>query len=156
MKPATRIAILLVLFLCACSGAQSNVKKSFQNSGNTLDIVDLTENKQDFIDAGTRLQASLENSISGTGFRLTYDEAKFHLKYKIVEYDSGSLLGRIASLGVSSSAQARLKVKVVLFDKEKMVGGWEVNSWLSGGLSSEEKLFIKAAEEIADHLKGNN
>lgn len=154
MKPATRVALLLVLFLCACSGAQSDVKKSFQNSGNTIDIVDLTENKQDFIDAGTLLQASLENSISGTGFRLTYDEAKFHLKYKIVEYDGGSLLGRIASLGVSSSAQARLKVKVALFDEEKMVGGWEVNSWLSSGLS-EEKLFIQAAEEIADHLKGD-
>ena len=154
MKPATRTALLLVLFLCACSGAQSDVKKSFQNSGNTIDIVDLTENKQDFIDAGTLLQASLENSISGTGFRLTYDEAKFHLKYKIVEYDGGSLLGRIASLGVSSSAQARLKVKVALFDEEKMVGGWEVNSWLSSGLS-EEKLFIQAAEEIADHLKGD-
>jgi hypothetical protein len=154
MKPATRVTLLLVLFLCACSGAQSTVKKSFQNQGNTLDIVDLTENKQDFIDAGTRLQASLENSIHKTGFRLTYDDAKFHLKYKIVEYDGGSLLGRIASLGVSDSAQAKLKVKVALFDEEKMVGGWEVNSWLSSGLS-EEKLFNNTAEEIADHLKGD-
>jgi len=47
-----------------------------------------------------------------------------------------------------------LKVKVALFDEEEMVGGWEVNSWLSGGLS-ETKLFTKAAEEIADHLKGD-
>ena len=71
-----------------------------------------------------------------------------------MEYDEGSAIGRIASMGVSSSAQAKLKVKVALFDEEEMVGGWEVNSWLSGGLS-EEKLFTKAAEEIASHLKGD-
>ena len=57
-------------------------------------------------------------------------------------------------MGVSSSAQAKLKVKVALFDEEEMVGGWEVNSWLSGGLS-ETKLFTQAAEEIASHLKGD-
>lgn len=154
MKLATRSSFLLVLFLYACSGVNSEVKKSFHNTGNTLNIVDLTENNYKFIDAGTRLQASIENSITQTGFHLTFDEAKFYLKFKIVEYDEGSPFVRIASLGVSSSAQAKLRVKVALFNKEKMVGGWEVNSWLNGGLS-EEKLFTQAAEEIANHLKGD-
>ncbi len=154
MKHLTRSAILLVLFLYACSGAQSEVKKSWQNNVNTLNIEDLTEQNYTLLDAGTRLQASLEDSINKTGFKLTFDEAKFHLKYKIVEYDEGSPIGRIATLGASSSSQAKLRVKVALFDEDEMVGGWEVNSWLSGGLS-EKKLFTKAAEEIAGHLKGN-
>ncbi len=154
MKYLTRSTILLVLFLYACSGAQSEVKKSWHNTVNTLNIEDLTEQNYNLQDASTRLQASLENSIGDTGFQLTFDEAKFHLKYKIIEYDGGSPIGRIASLGVSSSAQAKLKVKVALFDDEELVGGWEVNSWLKSGLS-EKKLFTQAAEKIADHLKGD-
>jgi len=154
MKLLARSTLLLVLFIYACSGAQSEIKKSWKNTVNTLNIEDLTEKNYSFMDAGTRLQASLEDSIGKTGFRLSFDEAKFHLKYKIVEYEEGSPIGRIASLGASSSAQAKLKVKVALFNEQEMVGGWEVNSWLSGGLS-EEKLFIKAAEEITDHLKGD-
>lgn len=154
MKYLARSTILLALILCACSGAQSEVKKSWHNTVNTLNIEDLTEQNYNLLDAGTRLQASLENSIGDTGFKLSFDEAKFHLKYKIVEYDAGSPIGRIASLGVSSSAQAKLKVKVALFDEEEMVGGWEVNSWLKNGLS-EKKLFTQAAEKIADHLKGD-
>jgi hypothetical protein len=154
MKHLARATVLLVLFLYACSGAQSEVKKSWQNNVNTLNIEDLTEQNYNLLDAGTRLQASLEDSINNTGFKLTFEEAKFHLKYKIMEYDEGSPLGRIATLGVSSSAQAKLRVKVALFNEDKLVGGWEVNSWLSGGLS-ETKLFTKAAEEIAGHLKGD-
>jgi len=154
MNIFARSTILLVLFLYACSGANSEVKKSWRNNINTLNIEDLTKKNYSLMDAGDRLQTSLEKSIKKTGFQLTFDEAKFHLKYKIVEYDEGSAIGRIASMGVSSSAQAKLKVKVALFDEEEMVGGWEVNSWLSGGLS-EEKLFTKAAEEIASHLKGD-
>jgi hypothetical protein len=154
MKLLTRSIILMALFLYACSGVQSEVKKSWRNTSNTLNIVDLTEQNYNLLDAGTRLQASLENTINKAGFQLTFDEAKFHLKYKIVEYDGGSPFGRIASMGVSRSARAKLKVKVVLYEEDELVGGWEVNSWLSGGLS-EEKLFTKAAEEIADHLKGD-
>jgi len=154
MKLFFRSTILLALFLYACSGVQSEVKKSWRNNVNTLNIEDLTKKNYNLMDAGTRLQASLENSIDKTGFHLSFDKAKFHLKYKIVEYDEGSTIGRIASLGVSSSSQAKLRVKVALFNEQEMVGGWEVNSWLSGGLS-EEKLFTKAAEEIANHLKGD-
>lgn len=154
MKLLTRSIILLALFLYACSGVQSEVKKSWRNTSNTLNIVDLTEQNYNLLDAGTRLQASLENTIPKTGFQLTFDEAKFHLKYKIVEYDGGSPFGRIASMGVFSSARAKLKVKVVLYEEDELVGGWEVISWLNGGLS-EDKLFTKAAEEIANHLKGD-
>jgi hypothetical protein len=38
-----------------------------------------------------------------------------------------------------------------------MVGAWEVNSWISGGITggSEENLFDSAADEIAGHLRGD-
>jgi hypothetical protein len=38
-----------------------------------------------------------------------------------------------------------------------MVGAWEVNSWVSGGITggSEQDLFDSAAKEIADHLRGD-
>ena len=154
MKIFARSTILLILFVYACSGAQSEVKKSWRNNVNTLNIEDLTKK---IITSWMRVavfRPGWKNQSKKTGFQLTFDEAKFHLKYKIVEYDEGSAIGRIASMGVSSSAQAKLRVKVALFDEDEMVGGWEVNSWLKGGLS-EKKLFTKAAVEIANHLKGD-
>ncbi|MDA0690882.1 MAG: hypothetical protein O3C58_03260 [Nitrospinae bacterium] len=154
MKLLAKSSILLILFLTACSGVQSEVKKNWQNDVSTLNIEDLTVKNYNLMDAGTRLHKTLEDSIGKTGFQLVGEEAKFHLKYKIVEYDSGSPLGRIATLGVSYSAQAKLRVKVALYNEDEMVGGWEVNSWLKGGLS-DKKLFAKAAEEIAVHLKGD-
>jgi len=154
MKRLTKSTFLLILFLYACSGAHSEIKKSWENNVNTLNVIDLTAKNYNLMDAGSRLQSSLEDSIDKTGFLLVGEEAKFHLKYKIIEYDSGSPLGRIATLGVSDSAQAKLRVKVALYDEDEMVGGWEVNSWLNGGLS-DKKLFAKAAEEIAGHLKGD-
>jgi hypothetical protein len=154
MKLLAKSTVLLILFLYACSGAQSEIKKSWENDVSTLDIQDLTAKNYNLMDAGSRLQSSLEDLVENTGFLLAGEDAKFHLKYKIVEYDSGSPLGRIATLGVSDSAQARLRVKVALYNEDEMVGGWEVNSWLKGGLS-DKKLFAKAAEKIARHLKGD-
>ena len=154
MNRLAKTSILLILFLYACSGAQTEIKKSWQNQANTLNIVDLTQEDYNLMDAGSRLQNTLEDSIDKTGFLLAGDDAKFHLKYKIVEYDAGSALGRIATLGVSNAAQAKLQVKVALFAEDELVGGWLVNSWQKGGLS-DKKLFTKAAEEITGHLKGD-
>ncbi len=158
MKRSLHVLLLLAtLFVCACSGAQSEVKKSWRNTVNTLRIEDLTKEGNDFLDASTRLHAALDQSIQKTGFLVTGKEAKFKLKYKIIEYQPGSRMGRLATFGAASSAHARLEVKVALYDQDKMVGGWVVNSWLKGGWTggSEEKLFIKAAEEIAGHLRGD-
>lgn len=46
---------------------------------------------------------------------------------------------RIASMGFSSCARAKLRVKVALFDGRGMVGAWEVNSWVKGGLPAAPK-----------------
>lgn len=154
MNRLAKSAILLILFLCACSGAHSEIKKSWQNDVSTLYIVDLTAKNYNLMDAGSRLQGTLEDSIGKTGFLLAGKEAKFHLKYKIIEYDAGSPLGRIATFGVSSSAQAKLRVKAALYNDDELVGGWLVDSWQKGGFS-EDRLFTKAAEEIAGHLKGD-
>ncbi len=156
-RPTYALLLLLALFICACSGAQSEIKKSWRNTANTLRIEDMTRERDGFLDASTRLHAALDQSIQQTGFLLAGKEAKFKLKYKIVEYHSGSRLGRLATFGTASSAHAQLEVKVALYDEDQMVGGWVVNSWLKGGWTggSEEKLFIKAAEEIAGHLKGD-
>jgi len=157
MKPLAFTTLLLAFMLNACAGAQSEVKKSWRNTVNTVLIENLTPGDNGLLEAGTRLHTSLENSVQKTGFLLAGKESRFHLKYKILEYDSGSRLARMATLGTSSSAQAKLKVKVALYNEEEMVGGWVVDSWLKGGIAggSEEKLFAKAAEEIAGHLKGD-
>ena len=91
--------------------------------------------------------------------------AKVHaisLKYKVLEFDGGSRIARIATMGFSDSAKAKLRVKAALFDSNQpkgrsMVGAWEVDSWVKGGLmgGTEENLFERAAKEITSHLKGD-
>ncbi|MFQ5451097.1 MAG: hypothetical protein ACE5E9_10750 [Nitrospinaceae bacterium] len=156
MKLSAKLSILLILFLYACTGANTEVKKSWKNNINTLAIVDLTSKNYDLMDAGARLFNSLENSIDKTGFHLAGKNAKYQLKFKIVEYDSGNRLARLATLGIADSAKAKLKVKAALYSDDVLVGGWVVDSWLKGGIvgGSEDKVFAKAAEEIVQHLKG--
>jgi hypothetical protein len=60
-------------------------------------------------------------------------------------------------MGMSDSAKAQLRVKVALYDNGNVVGAWEVDSWVSGGVigGSEGDLYDYAAKEIADHLRGD-
>ncbi len=148
---------LLVLFLFACAGADSITKKSWKNSGNTIRLKDLTARDFQLLDAGARLQDALEEKISQSSFRLAGENARYTLKYKILEFDEGSRAMRIATFGLSDSASGLLKVKVGLFRDGDMVGAWTVDSWGKGGVTggTEEEMFAEAAEEIVLHLRGD-
>ena len=158
MKFITNILVLSLLVLPACSGVGSVTKKRYQNTENTIVLQDLTTRDFDLQDAGSQLQSAIEDAMADTSYTLAGESARYRLKYKVLEFDGGSRMARIATMGFSDSAKAKLKVKAALFDgPKKMVGAWEVNSWVKGGLmgGTEEKLFERAAKEITSHLKGD-
>jgi hypothetical protein len=152
-----KIFIVLLIALPACSGVDSVTKKRWNNSENTISIVDMTSKDFRLIDAGSKLQGAIEDTLEMTGYILAGKNARYHLKYKIIEFDEGNRMARIATMGMSDSARAQLRVKAALYDNENMVGAWEVDSWVSGGVTggSENNLYEFAAKEIAEHLRGD-
>ncbi len=152
-----KILIVLLMALSACSGVDSVTKKRWSNSENTISIVDMTSKDFRLMDAGSRLQGEIEENLSMTGYVLAGKNARYHLKYKVMEFDEGSRMARIATMGMSESAKAKLRVKAALYDRGDMVGAWEVDSWVSGGVTggSEDHLYESTAKEIADHLRGD-
>ena len=157
MKFATKISILLLLVLSACSGVDSVTKKRYANSENTIVLIDLTRRSFDLQDAGSQLQSAIEAEMLNTSYALAGEDARYRLKYKVLEYDEGNRALRIASMGFADFAKSKLRVKVALFDGRKMVGAWQINSWVKGGPTggTEEKLFERAAKEITSHLRGD-
>ncbi len=157
MKFITKILILSILVLPACSGVGSVTKKRYANSENTLVLVDMTSRSFDLQDAGSQLQGALEDAMADTSYALAGESARYRLKFKILDFDSGNRIARIATMGFAESARATLKAKVALFDGPDMVGAWEVKSWVGGGPTggTEEKLFQRAAKEITSHLRGD-
>jgi hypothetical protein len=150
------ISLLCILFLVsACSGAETVVKKNWVNKENTLVLQDLTPSDLTFKDSGPALMNALEDSLlANTSFVLSTDEGQYQLKYKILEYTRGSRGLRLATMGLLESAKSKLTVKVALYNKGKLVGGWAVESWLKDGLRSEDALFKEAADDIVSHLRG--
>ena len=157
MKLITHILLVSFLFLPACSGVGSVTKKRYQNAENTIVIIDITARNFDLQDAGSQLQSSLEREMLNTSYALAGEDARYRLKYKVLEYDEGNRALRIASMGFADFAKSKLRVKVALFDGRKMVGAWQINSWVKGGPTggTEEKLFERAAKEITSHLRGD-
>jgi hypothetical protein len=135
----------------------SLTKKSWSNSENTISIVDMTSKDFRLIDAGSKLQGAIEETLEMTGYILAGKNARYHLKYKIIEFDEGNRMARLATMGMSDSARAQLRVKAALYDNGNMVGAWEVDSWVSGGVTggSEDNLYELAAKDIAEHLRGD-
>lgn len=151
------IVVILAVFLSACTGSETLVKKKFINASATVTIQDLTQDKDDYIIAGTGLEAAIEEELTNTMFVVAEQDGNYLLKYKVIEYQGGSRAGRVASLGLSEGSRIYLKVKVAMYDEsDAMIGAWEVESWVSGGITggSEETLFNEAAKEIVDHMKG--
>ena len=158
MKFISNILVLILLVLPGCSGVDSVTKKRYQNTENTIILKDLTSSDFDLQDAGSELQSAIEDAMADTSYTIAGDSARYRLKYKVLEFDGGSRIARIATMGFSDSAKAKLRVKAALFDgPKKMVGAWEIDSWVKGGLmgGTEKKLFERAAKEITSHLKGD-
>ena len=153
----SKILIVLLIALPACAGVNSLTKKSWSNSENTISIVDMTSKDFRLIDAGSKLQGAIEETLEMTGYILAGKNARYHLKYKIIEFDEGNRMARLATMGMSDSARAQLRVKAALYDNGNMVGAWEVDSWVSGGVTggSEDNLYELAAKDIAEHLRGD-
>ena len=153
----SKILIVLLITMPACAGVDSVTKKSWSNSENTISIVDMTSKDFRLIDAGSKLQGAIEETLEMTGYILAGKNARYHLKYKIIEFDEGNRMARLATMGMSDSAKAQLRVKVALYDNGNMVGAWEVDSWVSGGVTggSEDNLYELAAKDIAEHLRGD-
>ena len=153
----SKILIVLLIALPACAGVDSVTKKSWSNSENTISIVDMTSKDFRLIDAGSKLQGAIEETLEMTGYILAGKNARYHLKYKIIKFDEGNRMARLATMGMSDSARAQLRVKAALYDNGNMVGAWEVDSWVSGGVTggSEDNLYELAAKDIAEHLRGD-
>ena len=157
MNLICKIFLVLLIAPPACSGVDSVTKKRWSNSENTISIVDMTSRDFRLMDAGSKLQGAVEEQLEFTGYVLAGKTARYHLKFKVMQFDEGSRMARIATMGIYESAKGELRVKAALFDGGDMVGAWEVNSWVSGGITggSEQDLFNSAAQEIADHLRGD-
>jgi hypothetical protein len=153
----SRVLTVLLIALPACSGVDSVTKKRWSNSENTISIVDMTSKDFRLMDAGSKLQGAIEETLEMTGYILAGKNARYHLKYKIIEFNEGNRMARIATMGMSDSARAQLRVKAALYDNGNMVGAWEVDSWVSGGVTggSEDNLYELAAKDIAEHLRGD-
>ncbi len=157
MNLICKILLVLLIALPACSGVDSVTKKRWSNSENTISIVDMTSRDFRLMDAGSKLQGAIEEQLQFTGYVLAGKNARYHLKFKVLQFNEGSRMARIATMGISESAKGKLRVRAALYDSGNKVGAWEVNSWVSGGITggSEQDLFDSAAQEIADHLRGD-
>ena len=111
------------------------------------------------MEAGSQLETALETALSDpfapTSFVLARGEARYVLKYKVLEYQEGSRIMGFATLGFSKASHGKLKVKAALFRKGKMVGAWVVDSWTKGALGAGT-LFKKATQKIMGHLMGRD
>jgi hypothetical protein len=157
MNLTSKILVILLLVLPACSGVDSVTKKRWSNSENTISIVDMTAKDFRLMDAGSNVQGAIEKQLQFTGYVLAGKNARYHLKYKVLEFSEGNRMVRIATMGFSDSAKGKLRIKSALYDRGKMVGAWEVDSWISGGITggAEQDLYTTVAKEIADHLRGD-
>lgn len=154
----TYFIISILLFFSACSGVDSQIKKNFKNTENTIVIRDLTKGDYKLVDAGAQLESALEDMMARTIFVIADEEPKYVLKYKILDYSKGSRIARFSTFGFSKSAHGKLQVKVALYDEGQKVGAWTIDSWVKGGPlgGNPRRLFTKVSDEILKHLRGSD
>ena len=157
MKHYPYLIISTFIFVSACAGVDSQTKKFFRNTENTIALKDLTSSDYKMMDAGSQLESAIEDMISRSMFILTQENPKYILKYKVLDYYEGSRVTRFSTLGISKAAHAKLEVKAALFDEGEMVGAWTIDSWVKGGVTGGDPatLFQQAADEIMNHLRGD-
>ena len=142
MKSYPYFIISTFLFFSACVGVSSQTNKNFKNTENTIAIKDLTSRDHEMMDAGSRLEDALEDTIARSVFIVTPEDPKYVLKYKVLNYKEGRALSK-----------STLEVKAALYDEGDIVGAWTVNAWVRG---AKARLFQKAADEIMRHLRGDS
>ncbi len=157
-KKSIFIIVALLFIFSACTGVDSVTKKSWRNDSNSIVIEDMTPQNENLLDASSTLQGILEDLIQiNTSYVITRDTARYELKFRVLEYQEGSRVSRLVTLGMADFAKAQLRVKVGLFDGKTMLGFWEVEAWVNGGIigGSHSQVFDDAAMEIVEHLKGD-
>ena len=157
MRHYSYLIISTFIFLSSCAGVDSQTKKSFKNTENTIALKDMTSRDYKMMDAGSQLESAIEDMISRSMFILTQESPKYILKYKILDYYEGNRVTRFSTFGISKAAHAKLEIKAALFEHGEMVGAWTIDSWVKGGVTGGDPgtLFQKAADEIMDHLRGD-
>ena len=142
MKYYSYFIISIFLFFSACAGVSSQTNKSFKNTENTIVLKDLTSRDHEMMDAGSQLEDALEDTIARSVFIITHEDAKYILKYKVLNYTKGRALSK-----------STLEVKAALYDEGERVGAWTIDAWVRG---VKARLFQKAADEIMRHLRGDS
>ena len=142
MKYYSYFIISIFLFFSACAGVNSQTNKNFINTENTMAIKDLTSRDHEMMDAGSRLEDALEDTIARSVFIVTRENPKYVLKYKVLNYRKSRALSK-----------STLEVKAALYDEGDMVGAWTVDAWVRG---AKARLLQKAADEIMRRLHGDD
>ncbi|MDH5764311.1 MAG: hypothetical protein OEZ51_15190 [Nitrospinota bacterium] len=150
--------VILTTLLGACSGAKTVTHKKWDENLNTVYLRDITVKGDSMKEAGSRLRLALENKFDDSLFIVGEEPArtKYQLKYQITQFDEGNRLKRLATFGIDDGSRALLSVKVALIGKEGVLGAWQVQTWVRGGLigGSADDVFSQAAEQILQHMKG--
>jgi len=158
MNIRTIITLAMILILSACSGAQTVTHKRWDKHLNMVYLRDITVKNQPLQKAGSRLRLALENRLEDSLFIVGEEPkgTKYELKYKIIGFEEGNRLKRLATFGIDEGSKAMLNVKIALIGKEGTLGAWQVKTWVKGGITggSDEALFSQAAEQILQHMKG--
>lgn len=156
----TRIVIVLalIMILSACAGTETITHKRWEKDLNLVFLRDITSKNSALGEAGSRLRLALENRLDNSLFIVGEERkiAKYELKYKVIRFQEGNRLKRLATFGIDEGSRAMLNVKIALIGKEGTLGAWQVKTWVKGGIAggSDEKLFSQAAEQILKHMKG--
>lgn len=152
------ISLAFALGLSACSGAQTVTHKRWDKDLNMVFLRDITAQNSALGEAGSRLRLALERRLDNSLFIVGEEPkyAKYELKYKIIRFQEGNRLKRLATFGIDEQSRALLNVKVALIGKEGTLGAWQVKTWVKGGLTggSQDELFKQAADQILQHLRG--
>ncbi len=151
------LALLLLFALTACSGVESITRKRWETHQNTIILKDLTK-KFSLQGASSGLRNALETEMTDSMFMVVPNnvKAKYHLKFQVTMFDHGNRFKRFVTFGIDDGSRALMNVKVALLSQEGMLGAWEVQSWVSGGMTggSPDKLYEKAAQQILKNLRG--
>jgi len=142
MKYYPYFIIFVLLFFSGCTGIDSRVNKSFQNTESTIALKDLTSRDHEMMDAGSQLEDALEYEIARSMFVVARENTKYVLKYKVLNYKKGRALSK-----------SILEVKAALYDEGERVGAWTVDAWVRG---AKARLFQKVADRIMGHLRGDD